>query len=188
MPRKPSVHQLQGTEATGRVVRSDHRAAMEDLKDLANRLAELPAGQRRELPLDEEVLEALERLVAAGQRPERRRILMRVKLLLAESELGPVRAFIAGETPAALAAQAAEGWRTRLLAGGDEVLQYFVEAHPAADRQALRAAVREAKGDTPAAKRAFQRVFRIVCDAVLASGAARGAAAADEPEVDPDDG
>lgn len=184
MPRKPTVYDLRGTEDIGRVVRSDHRAAMDELKDLANHLADLPSGQRRGLPLDEEVLAELERLAAAGQRPDRRRLLMRVKLLLGESDLAPLRAYLAGETPAAIVARTAEEWRTRLLSGGDEILQRFMNAHPAADRQALRTALREARAEVLPEKRAFQRVFRILCDAVRAAGAER-ADAEDSAEDSP---
>ncbi len=164
MSRKPSMHDLTGTEPDGRVVRKDHRAAMEDLKELANLLAALPPGQRRALPLDEETLDELERLAAAGQRPDRRRTLMRVKLLLAGNDLGPVRGALAGRTPAALAAQEAEAWRARILAGDDAVLTIFVDTHPWVDRQALRLAAREARGDTPAARRAQQRLFRLLAE------------------------
>lgn len=182
MPRKPTVHELDDPAYAGRVVRSDHRAAMDALKDLANQLTALSPGQRRTLPLDEEARAELERLVAAGQRPDRRRILMRVKLLLAAHDLEPIRAILAGQTPAALAAQSAEAWRARLLGGDDRALHAFLDAHPTANRQALRTAAREARVETPAGKRAFQRLFKLLCNEILAERARI------EAERDDDDG
>lgn len=183
MPRKPTVHDLEDPEYAGRVVRSDHRAAMDALKDMANQLAALSPGQRRALPLDAETLAELDRLAAAGHRPDRRRVLMRVKLLLADHDLTPVRAVLAGQTPAALAAQAADAWRARLVGGDDRVLQAFLDAHPGADRQALRTAAREARGESPAAKRAFQRLFKLLAEAVLAE---RARVEADDDDTEPD--
>lgn len=136
-----------------RPIRSEHREEMEDLKDLANRLAALPRGQRRQLPLSDEALSALDELEAAAGRVDRRRVLMRAKGTLADVDRPRLEAAMAGDTPAASRERVVTAWRTRLVAGGDEDLQQFVETWPAADRTAIRTALREArKSDGGAAR------------------------------------
>jgi len=149
-------------EAGGRMVRSEHRADMDALKAFTNRLAELPPGRRRELPLGDDAREALEQLAASGPTPARRRALMRCKLLLAHEDLDALTAEVEGRGARALAGQVAEHWRDQLLAGDDTTLQGFLAAHPSGDRQALRGAMREARGAPPAAARAERRLFELV--------------------------
>lgn len=163
--------------------RREHREAMADLKELANHLAALTPGARRELPLDGETLAVLDQLAGAYGRTDRRRLVMRAKLLLGGEDLDKLRAALAGDTPAAAHAREAARWRTRLLAGGDADLQAFVEAWPAADRQALRASLREARGTTPAAVRAQNRVLALLKDAIAAS-VAEAADDADDAAAD----
>lgn len=168
-------------EGPGRPVRSEHRADMDALKALANRIAKLSPGMRRSLPLEPETLEVMEQLAAAGLKPDRRRTLMRAKLLLAHADVDAVVAVIEGRGPAADAARAAEAWRDRLLAGDDAVLTTFLASYPGGDRQVLRTALREARGDSPAARRALPRLHKLVREAVDA------VPAAPDDELDPDD-
>lgn len=169
MARKP-FHEVEEsgrlreeTLSSDRVVRWDHREEMEALKALANRIAKLPASTRKALPLDEEALEQFEHLANAALKPERRRSLMRAKLLLAHADMAAIHAVLDGGGPALVAAQAAESWRNRIVAGDDAVLTTFLGQHPSGDRQALRAAAREARSaEGPAAKRAALRCLRLV--------------------------
>ena len=69
--------------------------------------------------------------------------------------------------PAALAGleqdqrlRALERWRDRLVAGDDSDLQAFIEDHPAADRQRLRALLRQARGEGKGAAKAMKAVFQ----------------------------
>lgn len=134
----------------GRIDRSEHRSFVADLKDLANRLSKLPAGQRKLLPLDEEGLRQVELLANAHPGPERRRALMHMKAILAASDLEKVEKFMAGETPAAIRHRDALHWRNRLLEGDDQTIQTFIGLFPGADRQAIRSQVRETrKTNTP---------------------------------------
>lgn len=178
---EPEVDDVDAEEASGRPVRSEHRAEMDALKALANRIAKLSPGVRRSLPLDAATLEVLEQLAAAGLRPDRRRTLMRAKLLLAHEDVEAVVATIEGGGAAAVAARVAESWRDRLLTGGDDVLTGFLAEHPRGDRQALRAAVREARGEGPAARRALPRLHKLVREA-LDAGPDADAPAADGDE------
>ena len=88
---------------------------------------------------------------------------MRAKLPLAHADMEAIHAVLDGGGPALLAAQAAESWRNRIVAGDDAVLNTFLTQHPSGDRQALRASAREARtGEGPAAKRAALRCLRLV--------------------------
>ena len=160
---------LAGAEEGGdedyRPIRSDHRGAMMDLKALANRLAKLPSGLRRTLPLDEETQRQLDMLAAADQRPDRRRVLMRAKLLLGAVDPVQLEAAIAGDTPVAILDRALIDWRTRIVAGDDAVLQSFVEAYPATDRQAVRTSARETRGQGPGAAAASRRLLQLLRNA-----------------------
>jgi ribosome-associated protein len=151
---------------SSRPVRGEHRDEMEALKALANRIARLPPGQRRALPLDAETLDQFELLAGAALKPDRRRSLMRAKLLLAHADLDAIQAVLDGRGPDALAAQAADAWRQRLLAGDDTTLQAFLAAHPSGDRQGIRAAIREARGEGAAGKRAALRLLALLRSAL----------------------
>jgi ribosome-associated protein len=148
-----------------RPFRNEHRARMMALKDLANRLAKLPPGARREIPMDEDLRGEIDALAAAGQRPDRRRVLMRAQKLLAQVDLERLEAALAGDTPSAALERRVVGWRDRVLLGGDESIQAFVEAFPEADRQALRASAREARA-TDAPRDAQARLMRHLRDAI----------------------
>lgn len=172
LPPEPEGDAVVADEpSAGRPIRSEHRAKMMDLKDLANRLAKLSAGARRQLPLDEETLAQLDRLAAADPRADRRRVLMRAKLLLGAEDLAKLDAALAGDTEAAAWEKESIRWRTRILAGDDTVLQEFVAAFPGVDRQAARTAAREARGQGPVADRARTRLLQLIRAAPSAAGA-----------------
>lgn len=179
-PADPSEAAPVAEESEPRVrrpMRNDHRAQMMDLKALANRLAKLPQGQRRTLPLDARLQDELDQLAAAGQMPHRRRLLMRVKLLLGSADLDRLAAVLEGDTDSAGLERALQHWRTRILAGDDAVLQSFIEAYPTADRQALRTAVRDARRPGPVAGRASYRLLQLL----------RAAAAVAPDDIEADD-
>lgn len=142
-----------------------------DLKALANHLATLPQRVRRALPLDEELQEQLDLLARAAGRPDRRRLLMRVKLLLGALDLVALDAALSGKGPAAERDRECVRWRTRLIAGDDQDLQAFVEEQPRADRQAIRASIRDARGEGPAAARAQTRLLELLRAAAAACDA-----------------
>ena len=169
-------------DAGGRPIRSEHRANMMDMRALVNRLAALPKHTRRTLPLPEELAELLDRIADAGVRPDRRRLVMRARLvLLAEVDLDQLQRALAGDTPQAARERLLTGWRTRIIAGDDADLQAFVAAYPTADRQAARALVREARGEAPGGS-ANRRLYRLLRDAVLAAEQV-----AEQPEDAPTD-
>lgn len=150
---------------------AEHAEHMADLRELANRVAELPAARRRTLPLDPAVLAEIDALAALGHTPARRRQVHRVKGLLSHVDRDALEAAIAGDGPHERRLRAAERWRQRLLAGGDEALSAFLAEHPAGDRQALRTALRAAAGTGDAATKGARRVFELLRAALEAAPA-----------------
>lgn len=168
-PETPDLVAEGGPEPEGgRLDRAEHRAQMLDLKALATRLAKLPQGVRRTLPLDEELQQELDRYAAAGPMPHRRRLLMRVKLLLGSADLERLQAVLGGDTDEAALERSVQRWRKDILAGDDAVLQRFVDAHPAVDRQGLRTASREARKQGAVAARASTRLTQLLRAALSA--------------------
>lgn len=157
--------------AARRAIRSEHRGQMLDLKELANRISAMPQGVRRSLPLDDEAQAQLD-LLAVASGSDRRRVLMRAKLLVGGADLVALAAALDGDTPAAARDRACIQWRARLVAGDDVVLQAFIERYPAADRQAVRTATRDARGAGPASDRAKARLLQLVREAAAAPGEA----------------
>ena len=190
--KQPSapVEETPEPEDLGRPIRREHRNNMIDLKALTNQISRLPQAVRRRLPLDEDVQAQLDRLAAADPRSDRRRVLMRAKLLLGGADLVRLHAALAGDTVAAAWDRESDRWRTRLIAGADADLQSFVEAYPGADRLAIRTSLREARGKGPAAVRATNRLLHLVRAAAVpdpAADEAGGDAVADEGVEDASD-
>lgn len=162
MSREERAEAAEEADVDARADRSQHREHMRDLKDLANRIAELPQGLRRTLPFDEETQAQFDLLAAAAGRTDRRRVLMRAKLLLDSVDLDRLDAAMRGDTDAAAANRACESWRKRLLAGDDATLQAFIQENPDADRQAIRTAVRDARRPGVLGERASARLLTLL--------------------------
>lgn len=185
-PPPPGAPEPDEDEDDGRPIRSEHRARMMDLRELVNRMAAATPSIRRSLPLPHEVIDLLEQIAAAGVRPDRRRLVMRARLVMGEDvDVAALEAHLAGHTPAAALERRLTAWRTRILEGGDPAIQRFVEAWPGADRQGIRALAREARVEAPGGS-ANRRLYRLLREAVEA-GAAQPAGSVDEAPVDPED-
>lgn len=152
-------------EVAERPVRSVHHNKMLDLKAMANRLAALPKAFRRTLPLDDELQTELDALADCPPTPARRRQVMRVKLLVGRLDPVLLEAALNGHTASAERDERAVYWRGRLADGNDHDLQAFLSDFPAADRQSLRAATREARGPQ-ATPRARSRLLQLLREAM----------------------
>lgn len=75
--------------------RADEKRRRRRMKTLAEDMQALSPKQRKALPMDEELREALEALVVAGKTPDRRRKLLRMKSLLAEEPPEVIEALLA---------------------------------------------------------------------------------------------
>ena len=155
----------EAVEPAARLDRNVNRAQMEDLKDLANRLARLSPRMRRAMPLDEETLDQLDLLAAAENRPDRRRVLLKARQLLEGADLAKVEAALAGNTPANEWDREMVQWRNRIVGGDDRVIQAFMEEHPRADRQAIRSQAREARAPGASAAAAQAKLLQLLREA-----------------------
>jgi ribosome-associated protein len=128
--------------------RSQVKREYRQLKELGIRLVGLSRGQLRAMPLSERTLDAL--LAAkAMTRTALQRQYRHIASLLAEEDVAPIRAALAGElrphAAEVAALHEAEEWRDRLLEGDDGELAAFVERYPECDRTHLRRLVRHAR-------------------------------------------
>jgi ribosome-associated protein len=158
----------------GRVQGSIHRLRMDELGDLVLALSRLPPSARAALPVDDEAKAQLDLLASLGKTPARRRQFLRTRAFFRDADPAVLRALAAGHDPREEALQRAERWRTRLLQGGDDALDAFLAEHPAGERQPLRTAIREARGEGPAAKRASRRLFQAIRAAIEVTVEAAG--------------
>lgn len=152
-------------EVGNRLDRDEHREQMEDLKDLTNRLAALSPKVRRTMPLDEETLDQLDLLAAAAHRPDRRRVLLKARQMVALADPEKLEAALAGNTPANQWDREMVHWRNRIVAGDDRVIQEFVQTFAGADRQAIRSLARVARGEGKEAIAAQGRLLQTLRDA-----------------------
>lgn len=157
------------TTAAEPVSKSQRRREALELKNLAGELIRLAPSARARVPLDDELLSAIE---AAGQIRSNvagKRQLQYVAKLLRRIDTEPVyRALEAiGNEARGLTARQhrVEAWRDHLLESGDRALGDLLAQRRDADGQAIRQLVRnagaeKARGKPPAAARALFRLLR----------------------------
>jgi ribosome-associated protein len=118
------------------------------------------------LPLDDELAEVCRKARAMRADSGQRRTIRFIAGLLRTRERGPLleafRRIEAGKGAEDARFHALEAWRERLLREGDAALDALVSTYPAADRQGLRALVRQARKDreTGQGGRAGRELFR----------------------------
>jgi ribosome-associated protein len=139
---------------------------------LAETLATLSDAQLARVPLDADLIEEVCRTRAIHQPIARKRQTQYLAKLLRrceDAEIVAVRVVIDSDRHQSNRETAAlhqlENWRDRLLAEGDNALDELVAMHPTADRQQLRALIRQANAEasrqnTPRASRDLFRLLR----------------------------
>ena len=169
--------------------RSQQRRDALDVLELGRRLSELSDAQLERLPLPEALLPHIrETRRITSHIARKRQLAYLAKQMRREDEqtLDAIRDALDENGEAArrevAAMHRAEGWRERLIDGGDAALAEFIDAFPGADRQHLRQLVRNAleerKRDKP--PRAFRELFRAIRDAVAGDEGRNDDTAADE--------
>lgn len=133
---------------------------------LALHLMTQSVGVRRRLPIGEDTQEALDGLVASKPTPARRRLVLRVTTHLVEEDMDAIDAALAGDSDLHRAERAGERWRDRLAGGDKDALSAFLDAHPNADVQRLRQALRHATAEGAKGDKARRVIFEVVRDAV----------------------
>ncbi len=149
------------------VSKTRRKREMLELQSLGAALVALPESQLDAMSLGAKLHEAVLEAKRIRSHEARRRQLQYIGRLMREVDPEPIRTRLAATvgTSAQAAAQhrRIEGWRERLLAD-DEALTRFAADHPAADLQALRALIRNARREQKEGRppRAFRELFRLL--------------------------
>jgi ribosome-associated protein len=151
----------------GIVSKTKRKQEMTALQSLGARLVDLPESQIAELPMEENLREAVLEAKRITSHEAKRRQMQYVGKLMRKIDPEPLRerleAMTGHSARAAAQHRRLEGWRERLLAD-DEALTAFAAEHPDADLQALRTLIRNARKEQKAAKppRAYRELFRLI--------------------------
>ena len=162
------------TENDGEFVsRTKKKHAVEELQKLGAALVDLAPAQLEAIDLPAPLLAAVREAHRLTSHEARRRQFQYIGKIMRKVDPEPVRAALAaidGQSAAARAQQKRlEGWRERLI-GDDLALTAFASEHPAADLQAMRTLIRNARKEIaeqkpPRAQRELFRVLRGFTDA-----------------------
>ena len=153
--------------------RSQRRREALDVLDLALQLMDAPAGVLPQLALDEDLAALLDESRRIHQHVARKRqsqFLAKHLRRLDDETLAGMRAVVERSREHnrrdAARQRRAEGWRQRLLDGGDDALTRLLEQYPQADSTRLRQLVRQAQRERDAATppHAFRELLRLVRD------------------------
>lgn len=141
-----------------------------ELQSLGQALLDLPDARLVTLGLDEPLVEAIRLHHRIKSHEARRRQLQLIGKLMRRADVEPIRHVVAemqiGRAHDSLALHRAEHRRAELLED-DAAVTRFADAHPDADRQRLRALVRNARQDQAAAPeqrsgRAYRELFKFI--------------------------
>ena len=167
-PAIPSAEQESVVES--RPSKTQLKQQMQELQELGQALTGLPAERLKSLRLPERLLDAIDEFKRTRSHEGRRRQLQFIGKLMRGVDAAPLRAAVAAENlgPATQALQLHEAERWRLeLAGDDQALQRWAQAHPDSDLHRLRVLVLAARRDAqlpPEQRhgRAWRELFQFV--------------------------
>jgi ribosome-associated protein len=121
---------------------------MHELQDLGKQLTEMGAAQLAEVPIDEDLREAIKTLHRIKSNEARRRQLQYIGRLMRSADNEAIEAIINKQKERDQKYlrfdRLAEDWRQRLLEQGTPAQSEFFDRHPDADHQQLRQLVRDA--------------------------------------------
>lgn len=147
------------------VSKSEIKRDAEVLKKLGAELVELSKNELERIPLDAQLLDAIE-LAQKIKREGRRRQLQYIGKLLRSRDVDPITKALDKlknrHNQQVVILHKLEDLRTRLIENGDDVIEEVVALFPHTDRQQLRALVRNAKKEREGNKppKAFRQVFQ----------------------------
>lgn len=159
--------------------RGEQKRRAEAAQRLGERLIALPQAQLDEMPLPDNLRDAVllaRRIKAHGGLRRQRQYIGKLMRELDTTEIEAAFARLDNQAAQANALlHQAEYWRDRLLAEGDDALASLLGQHPAADRQHLRQLMRNAqreaeRGKPPAAARQLFRELRGLLEAEPSGG------------------
>ncbi len=152
------------------VSKTRRKQEMHALQALGAALLELSDAQLDSMKLPAALAQALREAKNISSHEARRRQMQYIGRLMRDVDAEPIRerlAEIEGRSAAATAQhRRTEQWRARLLED-DDALTEFAREYPAADLQALRALIRNARREQKEGRspRAFRELYRIVREA-----------------------
>jgi ribosome-associated protein len=150
--------------------KTKRKQEMHALQALGAALVELPETRIASLDIADRLKAAVLEAKRMRSHEARRRQMQYIGKLMRDTDPEPIRALIdaldGGSARAAALHRRLEAWRERLLAD-DDALTEFAAAHPAADLQALRTLLRNARKEAKEGKppRAYRDLFRFIKDA-----------------------
>jgi len=140
---------------------------MHELQALGTALVDLPDAQLEKVEMPDKLRDAVLEAKRIKSHEARRRQMQYIGRLMRDVDAAPLRAQVAAVEGHSAQANARhrrlEAWRERLLAD-DAALTEFAGEFPAADLQALRTQIRNARKEQKEGKppRAFREIFRIL--------------------------
>jgi ribosome-associated protein len=153
------------------VSKTQRKRDVEELQALGAALVAMPAGKLAALPLPEQLAAAVAEARRLTSREARRRQVQYIGRLMRGIDPAPLRSALAALEGGSAAARARqkrlERWRERLIED-DAALTEFAQEHGAADVQALRALIRNARREISEKRppRAQRDLFRRLREAV----------------------
>jgi ribosome-associated protein len=152
------------------------------LQSLGEALAALPRAELAPLQLPERLLQAFEELGPIRSHEARRRHCQFIGRLMREVDPAPLQAFLeARSRPSRVEARLfklTEGWRDRMLDGGDEVMGAFLATHgtvTAREAQQLEETLAAARAGRSGASRRLFRELKALVERAHDNGAPGGA-------------
>ena len=149
------------------ISKTKRKQEMTELQSLGAKLVELPESQLAGMPMDEALRDAVLEARRIKSHEAKRRQMQYIGRLMREVDSAPLRerleAITGHSAQAAAQHRRLESWRERLLAD-DEALTAFAAEFPAADLQAVRTLIRNARKEQKEAKppRAYRELFRVI--------------------------
>ena len=154
--------------------RNELKQQMQDLQELGEALATLPADRLDGLKIEERLRDAIDELRRTRSFEGKRRQIQYIGKLMKFEDAEPLREAVAsyrvGSAKDTLAMHQAEYWRDQLLAD-DDALAKWLEEYPQTDVQQMRSLVRAARKEKlePGQRRgrAFRDLFQMVKEHML---------------------
>ena len=147
------------------VSKSEIKRDAEALKDLGTELVELGKNALEKIPLDEDLLAAVE-LAQKIKKEGRRRQIQLIGKLLRARDVEPIQTALDKlknrHNQQVSLFHKLETLRDRLVEEGDDVIPTVLELYPEADRQQLRSLVRNAQKEKAANKppKSYRQIFQ----------------------------
>ncbi len=151
--------------------KSEQKREHHAIQDLAEALAGLSASELEQIPLSDELRDAVKEASGLKRGALKRQVRYIAKRLATEDskEVGEaLDRLLHGSREETARHHRIERWRERLLAEGQEALSEFLDAHPQTDRQQLRQLIRNARTERERGQppKAFRKLYALLREQV----------------------